>query len=554
MNFRTAISNFLRGDEGGGTPKVVQIGDNHYIFDVFLYNGETKTGITYSSIEELKIVDDLRYFFSYGYMVFNDSQDVLESFNGMNGEGDVTPYTFRGDGRDYLDIEIMPQMQDNDACVGSVTEKDRKEFCLKYTFSIYKVEEEVMEDRGIKHKKIYFWDADYQLLNEIDSHFSTSEVGLNGDSLFGSIFKGGSSTLSTTQSQNKQVKNTDDYKRYTGDSIKALLNKCFNVITQAGFKASSEWDKGGSLIEYHTQSGKKAIDDLEYLLEYHVSEKNYGYVPCFLRKERYTDEYSLIPITTYTQNSIYKGSGGLLGGIVSSLTKNLGGRNLTEDFYLGKLDTAGGSGLGNGLNFGSSNSSNSFNAINYNIIENYTYLKPEADMVQDDISTHFVHSYDPEGFFTCSIGENNFKKSTKSIFEDNIKNLPNSSNGVGYDILPKNQLREENKNVKHVYSSGLGIGQQFQKLNWGRNRALIASIFKNTAIHFRIRGLTKRKAGTFFNLNRTNNQLKNEHDKNLLGTYFTTMVIHEFNQGMYYNQIYATKPSSSEKQTFAEML
>ena len=180
MNFKSILSNFTRGDEGGKSGNVVQIGDNNYIFDVYLDNGESKMGLTYASIEELQIVDDLRYFFSYGYIVFNDSQDVIESFNGVDGNSKVKPYTFRGDGRDFLFIEIMPQMKENDTCVNSVSERDREEFCLKYTFSIYKIDEELTEDRGVKYKRLYFWDSDYQYLNEIDSHFSSSEVSLKG--------------------------------------------------------------------------------------------------------------------------------------------------------------------------------------------------------------------------------------------------------------------------------------------------------------------------------------------------------------------------------------
>lgn len=558
MNLKSVLSNFIRGDEGGASGNVVQIGDNNYIFDVFLYNGETKTGITYASIEEFKIVDDLRYFFSYGYLVFNDSQDVIESFNGIDGASKVKPYNFRGDGRDYLQVEIMPQIKQEDTCVNSVSEQDREEFCLKYTFSIYKIEEEMTEDRGVKYKRLYFWDVDYQLLNEIDSHFSSSEVPVK-DSIFDGATEtpqNGTSTLSDKNTAEKKLKNTDSFQRYTGDIIKALLDKCLNKITKGGFKASSEWDKGGSLLEYHTNAGYKAIDDLQYLIEYHVSEKGYDYVPCILKKTRYTEEYTFIPITVYLQNSIFKGSGGGLGAIASGLAGLVGmggGRSLSEDFYLSKQDTAG-SGLGSLLNFGSTNSPNSFNAVNYNIIENYSFLKADADIVQKDISTHFVHSYDPNGFFTCSIKSNNFKNSTNSIFKDNVKNLSDSPNSQMYDILPKNQLREENKNVQHVYTSGLGTGQEFQKLNSGRNKALIASIFKNTAIYFRVKGLTRRKSGTFFNVNRTDNQLSNEHDKNLLGKYFTTMVIHEFKKGMYYNHIYGTKSSSSEKQNFAGML
>jgi len=558
MSFKSVISNFIRGDEGGSSGNVVQIGDNNYIFDVYLHNGETKMGITYATIEELKIVDDLRYFFSYGYMVFNDSQDTIESFEGVDGTSKVKPYSFRGDGRDYLQVEIMPQIKQDDTCVNNVSEMDREEFCLKYTFSIYKIEEEMMEDRGVKYKRLYFWDADYQILNEIDSHFSSTEVPLK-DTATNTTQTGevGSSTLSTKTTAEKKVKNTDDFKRYTGDIIKALLDKSLNKITKTSlFKASSEWDKGGTLLEYHTNAGYKAIDDLEYLLQYHVSDKSYDYVPCILKKTRYKEEYTLIPITVYLQNTTFKGSGGVLGGIASGFASLIGlggGRSLSEDFYIGKQDSEG-SGIGSVLNFGSPNSQNSFNAINYNIIENYSFLKADADIVQKDISTHFVHSYDPNGFFTCSIKSNNFKNSTKSIYNDNVKNLSNSPNSQMYDILPKNQLREDNKNVQHVYTSGLGIGQQFQKLNFGRNKALMASIFKNSAIYFRVKGLTRRKSGTFFNINRRDNQLANEHDKNLLGKYFTTMVIHEFKRGMYYNHMYGTKSTSSEKQNFAPMI
>lgn len=555
MNFKSILSNFTRGDEGGKSGNVVQIGDNNYIFDVYLDNGESKMGLTYASIEELQIVDDLRYFFSYGYIVFNDSQDVIESFNGVDGNSKVKPYTFRGDGRDFLFIEIMPQMKENDTCVNSVSERDREEFCLKYTFSIYKIDEELTEDRGVKYKRLYFWDSDYQYLNEIDSHFSSSEVSLKGTNQTETTPEQGTSTLSNKNTNEKKVKNTDSFQRYTGDIIKSLLDKCLNKIAKIGFVASSEWDKGGSLLEYHTNAGYKAIDDLEYLMEYHVSDKSNDYVPCILKKTRYTDKYTFIPITTYLQNTIFKGSGGGLGSIASGLAGLLGsggGRSLSEDFILGKMDSSG-SGLGSLLNFGSKNSQNSFNAVNYNIIENYSYAKADADIIQNDISTHFVHSYDPNGFFTCSIKSNNFKNSTNSIFKDNVKNLSDTPNSQMYDILPKNKLREENKNVQHVYTSGLGTGQQFQKLNSGRNRALMASIFKNTAIYFRIKGLTRRKSGTFFNVNRNDNQLSNEHDKNLLGKYFTTMVIHEFKKGMYYNHIYGTKSSSSEKQNFAEM-
>lgn len=519
MNFKNILSNFLRFDEGGNSGDVVQIQDNLYKFDVFLWNGETKTGITFGSIEEFQIVDDLRHTYSYGYIVFSDNHDVIESFEGIESKSNVKPYNFRGDGRDYLDVEIMPQM--NEVSPNTISERDAKEFCLKYTFSVYKIEEDVKEDRGVKYKKLYFWDKDYQFLTEIDSRFSTSEVPPEKSTIINS------SILPSFSNANTKITNTDNLKRYTGDSLKFLLDKCFNKITRIGFKASKDWDRGGSTIEYHTNSNYKAIDDMQYLMEYHVSEKAHGYVPCILKKTRFTDEYTFVPVTSYLQNSF---------------------GNMTEDLYVGKLDTTG-NGLNNNINFGLNPSQNAFNAINYNLIENYSFLKPDADMIQNEISTHLVYTFDPEGYFTCSIKSNNFTNSTKGIYEKNVKNFK------GYDMIPKNKLREENKNVQHVYVSGLGpLSNYLSRDNFGKNRSLMTSIFKNSAMYFRVRGLTRRKSGTFFNVNRLNNQITTEYDNVVLGTYFTTMVIHEFKKGMYYNHIYATKPYTTKKHNFADML
>ncbi len=247
-------------------------------------------------------------------------------------------------------------------------------------------------------------------------------------------------------------------------------------------------------------------------MNHHVSEKAYNYVPCILKKIRYTEEYSLIPITAYTKND-----------------------STSEEFTIGKLDPNHGSSLGNIKKFKPSQSQFSFNALNYNIIENYTFMKPEADMIQSDISTHFVHSYDPNGFFTCSIKSNNFTNSTKGVFE--------SSNAK----TTTNALRENNNNAQHVYSSGLGIGQNYQKLNFGKNKGIVASVFKNTAISFTVRGLTRRRSGVYFSVDRNDSQSMSTNDEDVMGKYFTTLVIHDFVGGKYYNHIYGTKSDVTEQ-------
>jgi hypothetical protein len=522
MNFRNEIINFLGPNSSSGGSRTVQIQDNNFQFDVSLFNGETTAGITYGAIEDFQIIDDLRYFYSYGYIVFNDNHNVFEAFEGIDGQ-QVTPYTFRGDGRDYLNVEIMPQMEE-DGITTSDSYKD--EFCLKYTFAVYKIEDEIREDKGVRFKKLYFWDRDHQFLSEMDSHLSTAEVGFQG-----------SQPTESKSNASTNVTNTSDFRRYTGDIIKYMLDKCLNQTAGVGFEASEEWDRGSTLLEYGTNGLYKAMDDLQYVMNYHLTDESTGNVPCILRKERYTGKYSYKPISSYLTNTVYS------NGI--SKNSNSGGRYMTEDFFIGKIDTADGTGMG-GPKSGNVNASNAFNAINYNTIDNYSILKSDAEQLQKQVTSHLIYSYDPQGFFTCKIKDNNFQSIIGSIFNWNVKKV-----GGAHDIMPKNKLREENKNLVHTYASG--IGEDSQKLNFGRNQGLMMSVFKNNALYFRARGLTRRQAGAHFTLNRRDNAVHDTYDNQLLGDYFTTMVVHDFKKGMYYNHIYAIKSATEQAHPYANM-
>ena len=59
---------------------VEQIGENLYSFNLNLFNGSSRVGIKFAAVENLEIVDDLRYFYVYGTLTINYNNDVLESF------------------------------------------------------------------------------------------------------------------------------------------------------------------------------------------------------------------------------------------------------------------------------------------------------------------------------------------------------------------------------------------------------------------------------------------------------------------------------------------
>ena len=80
----------------------------------------------------------------------------------------------------------------------------------------------------------------------------------------------------------------------TGLAIKELLKKTFPESENYNIKFSELWDAGGSSIFYSSPAQFKAIDDLYYLMDFHVSSNESNYDVCYLRKERYTDEWRLL--------------------------------------------------------------------------------------------------------------------------------------------------------------------------------------------------------------------------------------------------------------------
>jgi hypothetical protein len=58
------------------------------------------------------------------------------------------------------------------------SESEKKAYCIKHTCSIYKYED-ITKGKGIKQRKFYFWDRDYQVLNEVNIDYSTCDKNKN---------------------------------------------------------------------------------------------------------------------------------------------------------------------------------------------------------------------------------------------------------------------------------------------------------------------------------------------------------------------------------------
>jgi len=330
------LNNFVNlgsGIGGTGKPKdnVERINDNVFIFNIFLNNGKSKIGLKFSAIEELNIVDDLRYFFTYGTMTINYNNDVLESFESIGGElggskKDSEPYQFRGDGRDILEIEIMPQLKEQKCLEVYANESERRKYCIKHTCIIYKYED-LSAGKGEKKRKLYFWERDYQLLREVNINYSTCDSNKNKVS-----------SIKGTAGTNISVsKSNTDCSIFTGDAIEGVLKSALATTAKSRFSKGA-WDKGGSKIFYSSSGVNKALDDLNYVLSYHISDSTNKFLPCILKKERYTGKYNLTPLNKFYSSSLSIGG---LGGFLTS------GPQVIEDFLIGKMEASGGmKGLG----------------------------------------------------------------------------------------------------------------------------------------------------------------------------------------------------------------
>jgi len=519
------FSNFLNG--GSEDNNVEVINGNNFIFNIELDNGTTKVKLKFAAIDELVIIDDLRFFYCYGKMTFNYNKEPLESFESFGGSssGDFKPYIFRGDGRDFLNVEIMPQMKDSECLELGASESEKEKYCIKHNFCIYDYKDST-DAAGFKRRTLYFWDRDFQYLNNIQLDFSTDM-----------LVEGYEREAINVNSADVNIKgSTQNNSVYTGDAIKGLLEYALQENYGVPIKFG-DWDIGASKINYTTPAQFRAIDDLDFLLTYHVSEDDNDNLPAILKKIRYIDEYQLWPINYYYDIGKQKSSS-IIDGLFGASQK-------TEDFFIGKLNTGEGDAMNTNTGKGI--------VTDYTVIDNYNFVKVNSKELQEYFTTYAVHTNDPRGSFKTDIQPNNYQKIKEKYDKYFVKPNQATFNNTGSPVtnLPDNLIRETHKNTQHVFVPY--ALEEKQRKSFGINKTLLNMFFKNTHITFKSRGNTARQSGKLITVNRRDNEVMPTHDSNVMGQYLMTYVRHEFNGGTYSNTIVATKPYTTKDPEFKKL-
>jgi hypothetical protein len=491
-----------------------QYNSKHYMVDLKIFNPSGETWyLNIAAIDHLEIEDDLHFWPIRGFFIYQNPHEVIERVMEsntaltnsvpdaklkLNAETNK-PYVFRNDGRDYLDITI--NLVDPDGKL------PKKQWVMTHHCVIYDKEDLTSADVGGKKKKFYFWDADYQKMLDNKIQWSTAKSTLNP------TYRKLGDAYDPAQASD------DERKMPTGIAIKSIL-------TDHGFPISSNFDEGSTELFYSTYSDKNIWQNIQYLLQHHMSKKSTTIAPlnerdiCIFNKERDTGEFSFIPI-----NEFFKRAGN---------SPNIPKEYQLEHMYLEELVGEPSTSV---LKAPKSQEYQTDKDFHSGLIKAYQFVDMSTDINTSLMVSTPVHSYDFKNkTFSINLADSNPTKivdKVKTMYID--KNL--LVKGL-YPLITINKNKTDNSTIRPVYSPRSdkdaiirhGVGDM---LHW--------ALFLNQCMRFQAVGLPIRQTGRFIGIDRMSFS-DNKMDYKLLGQWFTTNVKHIFRgDGSYVNEVYAVK-------------
>jgi hypothetical protein len=511
-----------------------RIDNIEYKYYVYLLNGDGQyLGLTSDSIELLNIKDNILEMAASGTCVIRNDNDSIErsNFNSQMNQSEnyfqrqpkqgsetiIDEYFFRNDCRDFLVVYIRPIL--NDLLNEEDLDKVKPSSTLFYTFSILE-NEDVAADGGddVRFKKLTLIDNDLEILREKNLFFSSSKI---------------------IKDQNLTQKDDNERSVLTGLILKDLIIQGLDTGS-----SGENTEQNGSVIDedlfsigtsplfYSSPGEYNVLNDIDYVLQRHTSAAP-PHDPCLLRKDRYSQKYTLISYKDYFKNAIFQSKNGSAGGLLHTETIYLSDESLSIDSENVKVKQRSPLTPFNNLSFNEFSMVNSYNFFNMSGLDTQTKLVTTA-----------VHSYQlSDKQFQIDLTNNNISTTMKTYYEYFVKGQKEyplfvSGNTI-YSNTFVNQFRKNNLNYKNIFS--INDSEPDQRLGLGRNNVLKNAIFLNNAIELDLKGLTFRSSGKFFSFDRKNGAIESKYDDKVFGTYFAVQVDHTFSKNNYNNKVIGIK-------------
>lgn len=503
----------------GEQSNVEAFDDRKFIFSVFLFNQDNQiVRIRRGAIDELVINDDILDWFHSGHLTFMNPDDVLERAEvipdetaGMSQSSDTIPYRFRGDGRDFLYIIMEPQLVDDVVYQMPQLKLNNAVHTMRFVFTVYATED-INDERGKKFKKqkLYFHDYRQQQLRERTLYYSTAKNNQNNS--------------------NTQTGNTDRGK-LTGEIIQDILGAGL-VGADVEQKFSRHWDFGSTKMFYTSPCEHKALDDLNYVLDRHISSPETGQGPSILKLERMTERWELLPLSEYFARAVSDNSD---PGVYQSEAYKLAFEDtpVTQQTIPPKSksfpDFLGHSALIN------------YHIQDVSIIDDYVFSEMNGVDCREIINSAIVHRYDEKTkTFNIDVTDGN-QSNVYDYFQSNYVSKLKGEGFGGGGVMSwlTNPMSQDNLNIDVVkgWSSNSG-----DNLSAGRNKKLLGAFLLGNSIQFQVKGHPSRRAGVWITVDRAHDYLDSFYDSKVLGQYFVTRIEHRITPQGYSNNVIGLKP------------
>lgn len=485
---------------------IVTYNNTQYEFELVLVNEYFNIYIPHNIVESIVIIDDLYNIFASATIVLNNSRNNIDIFStykkGVKQIRENKSYNFLGSGNDFFLLHLKPKTQDTQNVDQSKLKSDIFSIDLQLTIQD---EDEVLVGNGQKRRI-------YQCIDVREYILQTDK-------------KGYSSINEPNFAQNRfRVKQLDDSQRVvpSGNLIKYILSES---LKDTNPQFDPQWDQGESKLFYSSQQNFSAYDDIEYLLDYHVSAviKDNS-----LLKFQRNGSFSFKSFSDYFSNNRV---GNLAGPYMQdffayedNVSKNA---NTTApiDKKENQLTTPIKFSFDNITNLANLPQLPEFNFLNRTGIDGYTYL------VSYGVSTYNLAS---KNFFIQQ-KVNHVDNQKYFIDENYTKKFGGANPTTAYYI---DTVKKSNVAFKTDFCLPVDTNS-FQKL--GLNVALKKYIDSSPCISFDTEGFTHRESGRFMSL--INSQLETESVFASLfsGEWLVTKVVHNFTGGKYVNNITGVK-------------
>jgi hypothetical protein len=501
------------------------INNNPYYFNVILNSSDGRVQqLKIGSINTLVIQDSITNPFHQGYLILNNTFDAVERITDLqdndrtsnNTSGRFTSnrgFIFKGDSRDFLEIEIIPKLNESELSTKFDRANSDLLFRLYFLFSIYRTEEIEGDQPGQKFKKLYFWDTHYELLTEKNSYFSTANF--------------------VDKSKTDNILNLDDDERgiNTGTAIKEFLNNFFNSEGET-VTFNENFDAGSTSIFFASPARYKGIDCLNYLISRHVSSEKDNYDMGLLELERSTNRFSLKSLKSYFQSAVTPP--------VNNSLQTGGGELYLETFKLGLYSDDTKNYFIQPANF---TPQLALFLDKYGTINNLIYDPMPGIHSQQKIASTNVHSYNYiNKQFSIDSEKNDINHITDTYIDNYVKPFDSVSESGAFSNFFPGKNRQEQRNIKNIFS--VIEDEADQRLSLGRNRVIYNNIFFNNTVIFKVPGSTHRQTGYFIGIDRDGAISYSDFDSKMLGIYFVIEVNHIFKGNEYFTELRCVKTYS----------